>query len=198
MNQQWNELLVALADVYATEARPEADATAACCGQVAALWRCSPCAHDAGIRNALKHSPHPAASIILANQSLMPWGPNLVRSYIDDHTFDISAVATLMGPDGPLIASDLRMGLFYQQPNSYYGLHSHDADETYVIIAGEALWTAGDDIRLRGPGSYIHHPSLMPHAFKAGPLGFVALWRWSGDINVVSYKMLPDPLAVAG
>ncbi|MEZ5868756.1 MAG: dimethylsulfonioproprionate lyase family protein [Defluviimonas denitrificans] len=43
-----------------------------------------------------------------------------------------------MGPDGPIPAPDLRLGLLFQRPDSYYPLHNHDADETYVILAGEA------------------------------------------------------------
>ena len=52
------------------------------------------------------------------------------------------------------------------QPHSYYPLHLHNADETYVIVAGQALWTAGTDIQIRRVGDMIHHPSLMPHAFR--------------------------------
>lgn len=82
-----------------------------------------------------------------------------------------------------------------KKTNSYYSLHNHDADETYVILAGQSLWTAGDDTRMRGTGDMIHHPSLMPHAFRTGPEGMVAFWRWSGDVNTHSYAFLPDPQA---
>jgi len=37
----------------------------------------------------------------------------------------------------------------------------------------------------------------MPHAFRAGPDGFLALWRWSGDVNTHSYTFLDDPAVVA-
>ena len=102
------------------------------------------------------------------------------------------SVATLMGPDGPILAPDVRLGLVYMRPESYYPMHLHDADETYVIIAGQAFWIAGDDIRMRGAGDMIHHPSQMPHAFKTGPEGFLAIWRWSGDINTESYAFVED------
>jgi hypothetical protein len=36
----------------------------------------------------------------------------------------------------------------------------------------------------------------MPHAMRAGPEGFLAMWRWSGDIGFDSYRMLPDPEAM--
>ena len=86
----------------------------------------------------------------------------------------------------------MRLGLVYMQPEGYYPLHLHDADETYAIIAGRTLWTAGDDIRMRGAGEMIHHPSLMPHAFRTGFEGFLAIWHWSGDINTHSYAFVED------
>jgi len=102
------------------------------------------------------------------------------------------SVATLMGPDGPIPAPDVRLGLVYMRPDSYYPLQLHDADETYVIVTGQALWTAGEDVRMRRAGELIHHPSLMPHAFRTGPEGFLAIWRWSGDINTHSYAFIED------
>ena len=105
------------------------------------------------------------------------------------------AVATLLDPDGPMVSRRFRSGLLFQRAGTYYRLHNHDAVETYAIVAGSADWIAGDDRRIRRSGDVIHHPSRMPHAFRAGPEGFVAIWRWSGDINSHSYTFLPDPEA---
>lgn len=33
----------------------------------------------------------------------------------------------------------------------------------------------------------------LPHGMHAGPEGFLALWRWSGDIGFDSYRILHDP-----
>lgn len=152
-----------------------------------------PCLLDAGIRAVLATSDHPAARAVLEVQDRMPWGSNPVQDQTEDTIAAMISVATLMGPEGPIPAPDVRLGLAYMRPNSYYPLHLHDADETYVIIAGQALWTAGDDVRMRGAGEMIHHPSLMPHAFRTGAEGFLALWRWSGDINTHSYAFIEDP-----
>lgn len=105
---------------------------------------------------------------------------------------EILLVAPMMGPEGPVYSDQYRMGLYYQKPDTYYQLHSHAAAETYFIIAGDAIWTAGDDTRHRSVGDVIHHPSDMPHAFKAGPNGLFAIWRWSGDIRRETYTLLPD------
>lgn len=156
-----------------------------------------PCSFDAGMRTVLATSRHPVAQAALAALDRLPWGSNPVESQTEGAIAAMISVATLMGPEGPMLAPDVRLGLVYMQPDSFYPLHNHDADETYVIVAGQALWTAGDDVRIRYAGDMIHHPSLMPHAFCTGPEGFLALWRWSGDINTHSYAFIKDRTAEA-
>ena len=183
----------AMALVLADEPCPEAALTAQILrsGGPDALSVTFPApAWEGMIRDALEASDHPASSILLAAADHIPWGINPVaKSSVEG----VYVVSTLLGPDGPVFCPDLRMGLLYQRPGSYYPLHSHLADETYTVIAGEALWTAGTDARIRRPGDMIHHPSLMPHAFRAGERGLLAVWRWSGDVGAESYKMLDDP-----
>jgi mannose-6-phosphate isomerase-like protein (cupin superfamily) len=194
-------LLSAIAEVYAAEPRAEAaaSATALLAAPDGAISPPHPaCAFDLSMQALLATSTHPAAAAILAAQERIPWGTNPVADRVNAEVTALCAVATLMGPEGPIHSEEHRLGLFYQRPDSYYALHAHDADETYVIVAGSALWTAGTDTRQRGEGEVIHHPSLMPHAFRTGPEGLLALWRWSGDISVSSYVMLADPETLAG
>lgn len=189
-----DRLLFALADLWRAEPRPEAEATAQAltATQIATPLRSGlPGPHDAAIR-ALLAGKGPLAEATLALFDRLPWGTNPVDAQVGPYAA-IFAVAELLGPDGPIPAPDLRMGFFYQAPGTYYPLHNHDADETYVILAGSAVWTAGDDTRLRGAGEVIHHPSRLPHAFAAGPEGLLAVWRWSGDINTHSYGFTEDP-----
>lgn len=188
--------LAAIADVYAAEDREAARETAR---QLRLAMGCpfdtvhQPCSLDAEIRACLASSTLPVAQAILAAQDFIPWGINPVAGLMTEQAAAMVAVCTLLDPDGPIVSPDFRLGLLYMRPGSYYPLHDHDADETYVLIAGSALWTAGDDRRWRHAGEAIHHPSHMPHAFRTGDTGFVALWRWSGDINNHSYRFLPDP-----
>ncbi|WP_284166102.1 dimethylsulfonioproprionate lyase family protein [Frigidibacter sp. SD6-1] len=193
-DQRLDTLRAAIADLYREEGRAEAIATAEAllAGRLAAEPQ-RPCPLDMLIRRTASTSDLPAARAVLAAQDLIPWGTNPVADRMSGEVAASYAVSELLGPDGPIRAPDLRLGLFYQRPGCYYALHHHDADETYVILAGCADWTAGEDRRPRGPGEMIHHPSLMPHAFRTGPEGLLALWRWSGDINTHSYGFLPDP-----
>ncbi|MEZ5798212.1 MAG: dimethylsulfonioproprionate lyase family protein [Paracoccaceae bacterium] len=185
----------AIAEVYAAEPRPEAVATALALRAALPLnWPpAPPCPMDAAIRACLANSDHPVAQAALAAQDQLSWGANPVAGQMTDQAAAICAVLTLLDPEGPIPHPGFRVGLLYMSPHSYYPLHDHDADETYVIVAGAAEWTAGPDRRWRGAGEAIHHPSHMPHAFRTGDQGMVALWRWSGDINTQSYRFLPDP-----
>ena len=186
----FQDMLVEIAKVYETEADEQGPHTAntlLVTPTPVAFEPVPPCSLDAGMRAVLATSTHPAARTVLAAQHLLGWGSNPVEGNIQSSIAALISVLTLMGPEGPIPASDVRLGLVYMRPDSYYPLHLHDADETYAIIAGQALWTAGGDVQMRGVGSMIHHPSMMPHAFRTGPEGFLAIWRWSGDINTHSY-----------
>ena len=194
---RYHDLLAQIAAIYDAEGREAATATARALvttQQPGPIDRQPPCAFDAEIRACLESSPLPVAQAVLAAQDMIVWGVNPVAGRMTDHAASIVAVATLMDPDGPIPSPDFRLGLLFMAGDCYYPLHNHDADETYVIIAGAALWTAGDDTRDRSAGELIHHPGLMPHAFRTKPQGMVALWRWSADINAHSYTFLPDPL----
>jgi len=194
-NEAFQDMLRALAEVYEAEADPAGPHTAKTLmvtPSPVAFDAAVHCIFDRAIRALLADSVHPAARAVLLAQEILPWGGNPVEENTEPGIAAMISVLTLMGPEGPIPAPDVRLGLVYMRPDSYYPLHIHDADETYVIIAGQALWTAGDDTRLRGAGDMIHHPSLLPHAFRTGSEGFVAIWRWSGDINTHSYAFIED------
>jgi quercetin dioxygenase-like cupin family protein len=195
----FDTLLSALADLCRGEGRDAAEATAQALTttQIPQPFGLrAPLPFDSAIQSLLSASPHPVAASLHAVLDRVPWGSNPVEGTGGIAT-NFFSVATLMGPEGPIPAHDLRLGLFWQSPDTYYPLHNHDADETYFILAGSVIWTAGEDTRPRLAGDAIHHPSLMPHAFQAGPEGFLALWRWSGDINTHSYAFLDDPALTA-
>ena len=191
------DLLTALADLTALEPRPEAQATAEALRAAAATdFPAQPAsALSPGILHTASLPGHPAAKLIHAAHQWLPWADSPIAAQQPDQLRAIKSVVTLLGPGAPILSDTLLFGLFYQAPNAHYPLHAHNAAETYTVLAGSALWQAGD---LRFPTTIaepIHHPPNLPHAMRAGPEGFLALWRWSGDIGFGSYRMLPDPEA---
>ncbi|MEM0924210.1 MAG: dimethylsulfonioproprionate lyase family protein [Pseudomonadota bacterium] len=96
----------------------------------------------------------------------------------------------LLGPTGMILAEGCRVGLFAQRPGQVYPSRHHAAEETFVMLSGTASWQAGDGSWWdAGPGDQIHHTSMISHRSNAGPEGFVAAWRWTGDIGRESYLL---------
>lgn len=192
------DLLNALADLSATEPRPEAAATAETLR--AAIGTDFPPAPPSGLASGILHAAalpgaHSAATLIRDAHPVLPWADSPIASLQPTDLRTIKSVVTLLGPGAPIPSDTLLFGLFYQAPGAYYPLHAHTAAETYTILAGSALWQAGDRRFPVASGDAIHHPPNLPHAMRAGPDGFLAMWRWSGDIGFDSYRTLPDPEA---
>lgn len=100
------------------------------------------------------------------------------------------ATAELIGPDGMIPNQSVRVGLFVQGPGLHYPTRTHAAEETFFVIAGTAAWqSAGAPAAPRRPGSYIFHPSGIPHASTTSAEPVLAAWRWSGDIAVETYAL---------
>jgi quercetin dioxygenase-like cupin family protein len=193
-----SDLLHALADLTALEPRPEAQATAAAlrAGASMNLPAQPPSALSPGILHATTlPGAHPIAAQIRDAHPWLPWTDSPAASLQPTSLRAIKSIVTLLGPDAPIISESHLFGLFYQAPGSYYPLHAHNAAETYTILAGRADWQAGDRRFTLTAGEAIHHPPNLPHAMRGGPDGFLAMWRWSGDIGFDSYRMLPDPQA---
>ena len=181
-----------MARVFDAEGRAEGAATALVLKALPQdLWlQGSDCGADSAIRDLLGTSAMPVAQAALAAHDDLGWAFDTYASKTPEMALlSPYVVADLMGPEQAIRCDTLRAGLYYQRPNTRYGLHSHAADETYVIIAGAANWTAGDMQRRLGPGDYVHHTTYLPHACETGPEGVVALWRWSGDIGKDSYRV---------
>ncbi len=190
-----DDLLHALADLTASEPRHEALATAKA---LRAAADCdfpaqAPSALSPGILHTANLPGHPCARLIHDTHQWLPWADSPIASLQPTDLRAIKSVVTLLGPRAPLPSETLLFGLFYQGPGSYYPLHSHNAAETYTMLSGRAEWQAGDKRLTLTPGQHIHHPPNLPHEMRAGPDGFLAMWRWSGDIGFDSYRMLPDP-----
>lgn len=194
MNDAVNVLLAEIQTLLRSEGRHAADETADFLSAGAALQlgpNSQQLSFEYDLRRLLQASPLKVAAAMLNAWDHIPWGNNPVSVGPKQAIF---AVSSLLGDNAAIYAPDHRLGFFYQSPHSYYGLHDHLADETYTILAGAAHWTAGDTTLWRRPGDMIHHPSMTPHAFRTGREGFVAMWRWSGDVSTDSYRMMDDPL----
>ena len=96
----------------------------------------------------------------------------------------------LVGPDGHFFHDDVRIGLLVSDMETDYPVSSHSGEETYYVISGTAEWTVdGGPYQFHPPGSFIHHPSWTPHGRRTSNEVFLGAWRWSGDLDLDSFKL---------
>ena len=99
-----------------------------------------------------------------------------------------AAVAQCIGPDGPIVAPDFRLGLFYIEPGTHYPAHWHQADEFYLVVAGSADWVMdGGDTATHAAGALVEIPSMTHHASTTTERPYFVLWGWRGDISFDNY-----------
>lgn len=75
------------------------------------------------------------------------------------------ASCELIGPGGYVPSDSIIVGIILLGPHLFYPLHAHPAIETYFVLSGHARWQRGNEEWItRPPGTFILHPSLIPHA----------------------------------
>ena len=100
----------------------------------------------------------------------------------------------LLGPTGLVPSSSIRMGLYGMLPHAEYGIRTHPAEETYIMLAGNAFWIRGDNPYQQAfAGERSYHPSMMPHATKTEKSAFMSIYIWDGDIATDNYQYLGLP-----
>jgi quercetin dioxygenase-like cupin family protein len=93
------------------------------------------------------------------------------------------AFCEIVGPGGLLPSNDLRLGLTLIAPATHYPAHAHPAIETYLVVAGSALWQQGSDQpEVQPPGALIFHPSNISHAMRTDGDPLLAIYSWRGDL----------------
>ena len=98
--------------------------------------------------------------------------------------------AELVGPDGHFEAPDVRVGLLLFEAETNYPISSHSGEETYLVIAGVAEWKVAETpYTAQVPGSLIHPPAWILHGRRTGDEPFLGTWRWSGDLDLTSFKV---------
>ncbi len=100
------------------------------------------------------------------------------------------ATAELIGPNGMIFHDTVRVGLFMQAANLDYVTREHAAEETFIMLCGEGLWSVNNGpLQKQTSGAYIHHPSMAPHVSVTDAHPFIAAWRWTGEIGYDKYTL---------
>ena len=94
------------------------------------------------------------------------------------------------GPDALIQHPEFRMGFYWQEANSLYPSHRHNALELYYILSGTALWQRGQgEYKPQPPGNSFDHLDRLDHSTKTTSEDLLTLWAWHGDITWDSYSM---------
>ena len=143
---------------------------------------------------------HPVCHLI----SYLPfhWAPPQTSSdpLYQEHSH-FKAHVELLGPNGLVASSKVRIGLYGMLPNYEYGLRTHPAEEIYIMLAGSAFWKVADSpYQQLFPRERSHHQSMVPHSTRTGEDAFMSVYVWDGDIATDEYKYfgLPDDEDKAG
>jgi hypothetical protein len=187
-----SQLLTALAEMYATENRSGGDQAARELLRAANQPCELPDAHKPPLEQALNQvltgDPHPLSALIRAAQPWIAWGDSDLGDRIKDDIAREMMLVEFVGPDGMFPSDAVRVGLWLQAAGVNYTTRSHTAEETFIILGGQAIWQSGENgAETKGCGAMIHHPSNMPHSDRTTNAPLLAAWRWSGDIAIENY-----------
>lgn len=100
------------------------------------------------------------------------------------------AFAELAGPNGPIQAEHLILGVVLFAPKTTYPSHSHaDITESYVCLSGAV---SENDVGVYAPGSLILNPPSHPHRITSGDHEPSLLaYAWVGSVeSLTSHKMV--------
>lgn len=137
--------------------------------------------------------PDPLRRLLRDLQPMLCW---TLQDPPQPHHLSSRGYVELIGPDGIQKTDGFRWGLFWQQAQSRYPLHRHQAKELYYVLSGTANWLREGERPTRpSPGSWILHSSGEGHGLITAEEPVLAFWSWEGDLDPDSYTFLrPEAL----
>ena len=147
------------------------------------------CRHLARIWALAAGGPPSVAALARAFRALEPrlaWiqNPNYTAEALGAHYLDNYAYSDVLGPRGLLPSDRAAMGFLLLGPGLHYPDHAHEAEELYLVVAGDSVWRRGGELwQAKPPGSLIHHPPWTRHATKSGREPLLAFYLWLGALD---------------
>ena len=105
------------------------------------------------------------------------YGPEEFGRYFTDNYAHVE----LLGTRGHFVSDEIAGGIVLYGPQVDYPNHWHVAEEIYIPLTGNGLWSSDNaDYVRQAAGTFIFHESNMPHATKCEDTPLLALWVWRG------------------
>jgi len=149
----------------------------------------NPFFHD--VESNLNPKGHILNTLVLNASPFIKWGgSDLKEERIPENLANQMPMAELVGPDGLYFNETVRVGLWLQNKDIVYGPRQHEAEETFFIFNGEASWWNEESSpEIKGPNTYVFHPSNILHTSVTKKSPVFSAWRWSGDVGFEKYKL---------
>ena len=114
-------------------------------------------------------------------QSQLYFGQTYTAEDISEAFLQQYGWVKFLGPDAYWHSDQLSSGLLFLGPKITYPPHSHEAEELYLPISGDAEWYyKGQGWLLRPAGTLIHHASGIQHGTRTLGEPLIALYLWRG------------------
>lgn len=124
---------------------------------------------------------HAVTQALINAAPLLRWQQSYDATQMAQEWLDGYGWVNLASPDGIYVIDGFRLSIGYWAKGLTYPFHSHEPEETYVVLAGHAVFEAEDrEPREVGPGDIIHHPSGLPHAMRMDHQPLLAAAIWTG------------------
>lgn len=140
----------------------------------------------------------PLAAIAEAFAAIEPWSrwrqnPNYTAETIGPAFLDNYGYVELVGRGRPWPSERLAVGFLALGPEARYPAHQHPAAEVYHVVSGIAEWRKGAaPLASRPLGAAIYHAPGVVHETRVLMEPLLALYCWTGDINVAA-TLCPPP-----
>lgn len=137
------------------------------------------CSH---LASALEHACRQPAAVGALASAFATIEPRLcwrIRPGADaqgEHFLSSHANATIVGPEGLEIRSDVWIGVSLLAPHTRYPDHHHPPEEIYVALS-DGQWRQGDGPwHTPGVGGLVHNTPNVVHAMRSAGSPLLALW----------------------
>ena len=144
---------------------------------------------EVSLSNFLKDGKSDLISLLVQCSDLLTWREAGFGKLPEEFSKRIFA-SEIIGPKGIIDNPSMRVGLLLQLDYVAYPKHWHSAEELYLVLLGEALWSVDDGSpEVRSPESFVHHQSNQPHSMTTIEEPLLAMWGWTGAIDGQSYSV---------
>lgn len=121
------------------------------------------------------------AQALVECAALLDWKQMYTSEEFGAYFTDNYAHIELIGPNGHFKSDQIAAGLVLYGPGIDYPDHWHLAEEIYIPLTGNGLWSRdGGEFTARAAGELIFHASNMRHATRIDDTPLLALWIWHG------------------